>query len=145
MAAPRRWRSSIAIAIEPTRGGHAVNWLTARGPKVLELLHPGPELHLPRPRAARLVEHVQVRGGDGVGLEHRLQARGRFAAGARDRAVDHEVLDVDALRRELAGEALREAAQRELRHREGRRLRVALDARRGAGEEDRAEAARQHA
>src|SRR2546425_6797214 len=62
-----------------------------------------------------------------------------------DPAVDDEMRDVDTFRRQLARHALREAAQREFAHREGRRVRVALHARRGAGEENRARAARQHA
>ena len=44
---------------------------------------------------------------------------------------------MDALRRQLARHALREAAQREFAHREGRGQRISLDARRGAGEEHR--------
>jgi len=53
--------------------------------------------------------------------------------------------DVDTFRRELAGHALRQPAQRELAHGERSRLRIALHARRGAGEQDRAVRARQHA
>ena len=70
---------------------------------------------------------------------------GSVRPGLRMRAVDDEVGDVDALRRQLARHALRQPAQRELAHRERRRLRIALDARRGAGEQDRAVPARQHA
>ena len=62
-----------------------------------------------------------------------------------DRTVDHEVGDMDALRRQLARDALRQAAQGELAHRERRRELVALHAGRGAGEQDRALAAGQHA
>src|SRR5207247_1666371 len=46
---------------------------------------------------------------------------------------------------ELAREALRQAAQRELAHRERCGLRISLDARRGAGEEQAAAAALDHA
>src|SRR5262249_8918525 len=81
-----------------------------------------------------------------VGVE---RARGRVGrvrpARAPDPAVDHDVSDVDALRRELARHALGEAAQRELAHGEGRRLGIALDPRGGAGEQDRAVLLRQHA
>ena len=52
--------------------------------------------------------------------------------------------DVKALRLQLPRHALGQAAQAELAHREGCRLRIALHARRGAGELDRAAAARQH-
>src|SRR6185295_14331765 len=62
-----------------------------------------------------------------------------------DAAVDHEMRDVDALGPHLARQSLRQAAQRELAHGEGRRLGVALDARRGAGEEKAAALPRQHA
>ena len=51
---------------------------------------------------------------------------------------------VNALRLEFAGHALREPAQGELAHREGRRLRIALHARGRSGEEDHAFAFRQH-
>ena len=51
---------------------------------------------------------------------------------------------MDALRRQLAGDALRQPAQRELRHRERGGELVALDAGRGAGEQDRPPTARQH-
>ena len=44
-------------------------------------------------------------------------------------AVDDDMSDMDALRRQFARHALREAAQRELAHRERRRLGIALHAR----------------
>ena len=62
-----------------------------------------------------------------------------------DAAVDDDMRHVDALRLQLARHALREPAQRELAHRERRRLRIALDAGGGAGEQDRAVLAGQHA
>src|SRR6267143_6528217 len=75
---------------------------------------------------------------DLVGEEHPVRAalaRSRFACAPRDPAVDDEVRDVDALGRQLPRHALREAAQRELPHRERRRFGVALDARGRAREE----------
>src|SRR4051812_28761041 len=111
-----------------------------------EILHPRPQLHLPAPGAARLLQHAPIAGGDGVGVEHRIRSVRRvLTGGAPDATIDHEMRDVNALRRQLARHALRKAAQRELAHRERRRLRVALDAGRGAGEQDRAMLVRQHA
>jgi len=56
-----------------------------------------------------------------------------------------DVANVDAARPELARHALRERAQCMLRAREGGEVRRAAQARRGAGVEDRAPAARDHA
>src|SRR2546421_11944269 len=95
---------------------------------------------LPVPREIRL--------GDRVRAQHAVLAtrrRARIAAGALDAAVDDEVRDMDVLRTELAREALREAAQRELAHGEGRRLGVALHAGGGAGKEKRAATTLDHA
>src|SRR5204863_4621433 len=111
-------------------------------------LDPGTKFELPSPRAAVLAVHVKVVPGDLVGQQHAVLApliRARIFRRLADPAVDDEMRDVDALRRQLARHALREAAQREFAHREGRRIRVALHARRGAGEENRARAAPQHA
>ena len=66
-------------------------------------------------------------------------------ARAPDAAVDHDMGDMDALRVKLARHALGEPAQRELAHRERRRLRIALHTGRRAGEHDRAVPVRQHA
>ena len=65
--------------------------------------------------------------------------------GIADRPVDHEMGDVNALRRELPCHALGQTAQSELAHREWRRVLVALHARRGPGEEDGASTLREHA
>ena len=70
---------------------------------------------------------------------------GSAPARAADAAVDDDMGDMDALRRQFARHALRQAAQREFAHGERRRLRIALDAGRGAGEQDGAVALRQHA
>ena len=59
-------------------------------------------------------------------------------------AVDDEMRDVHALRRQFPRHALRQAAQRELAHREGRRVRIALHAGRRAGQQDRPRPARDH-
>src|SRR5262244_2136708 len=105
-----------------------------------ELLHPGAELDLPGPGAARLAVNMEVGFGDGVGIEVVVGA----AAGRADGAIDDEMRDVDVLGRELARHALGQPAKRKLAHREGRRIGVALDAGRGAGEEDAAAAGGQH-
>src|SRR3954464_7184638 len=111
-----------------------------------KLLHPGPKFYFGGPGATRLMDDVQIAGGDGIGVE---QARG-LVAGFRsarpfDAAVDHHVRDVNALRRQFARHALREAAQRELAHREGRRLSKSLHTGGRAGEQDGAVAFWQHA
>src|SRR2546427_4897849 len=114
----------------------------------LEPLDPGPQLDFPGPGAAVLSVYMQVVLRDLVGEEHPFRAalaRSRIARGPRDPAVDDEVRDVDALWGELARHALREAAQRELPHRERRRFGIALHARRGSGEENRPRAAGEHA
>jgi hypothetical protein len=96
--------------------------------------------------AAVLAVDVEIGLGDGVGLQEAVVA----ACGASgialllDAAVDDEMGDVDVLRREFPGHALGEATQPELAHGEGCGERIALDAGRGAGEEDRAVAALQH-
>ena len=61
-----------------------------------------------------------------------------------DRAVNDEMRDMDALRRKLAGDALRQPAKCELSHRERGRARVAFDAGRGARKQDGAAAVWQH-
>src|SRR5258705_13187061 len=88
--------------------------------RLLKLFHPRPHLDFPRPGAARLVDEVQERGGDRVGIEQaRGLVRGLSPPLAPDAAVDHDMPDVDALRLQLARHALREPAQRELAHGEG--------------------------
>src|ERR1700740_2127863 len=85
-------------------------------------------------------------GGSHTGVEDAAgPVRGFDSPRIADPAVDDEVADMDALRRELASDTLRETAQREFAHRKRRRQRIARDARRSAGEEDRAVAFRQHA
>src|SRR3954463_1029155 len=85
------------------------------GMTVLKLLHPRPQFQFPGPGAARLLQHVPVAQRNGVGIEHRVGPVGGFRPrSAADTAVDDEVRDVDALRRQLARHALGEAAQREL-------------------------------
>src|SRR3954447_11695143 len=111
-----------------------------------KLLHPGPQLQLPAPGAARLLQHVPVALRDGIGIEHRIRLLRRFRARyAPDAAIDHEMRDMDALRRQFARHALRQPAQCEFAHRERCGLRIALDAGRSAGEQDRAVLVRQHA
>src|SRR4029079_9512793 len=77
----------------------------------LELLDPGSQLDLPRPCVARLTRNVKVGIGDGVRVEQRVCAFGRHrSTRGPNPPVDHEVRDVDVLRRELARHALRETA-----------------------------------
>ena len=66
------------------------------------------------------------------------------AAGVANPAIDDEVRDVDPLWRQFAREALGESAQCKLAHRKRGRLRVSLDARRSAGEQNRAMSPREH-
>src|ERR1700681_4526705 len=90
-----------------------------------ELLDPRPQFQFPGPGATRLLQHVPVAQRNGVGIEHRIRPLGRLGARrAADAAIDHEMRDVNALRRQLARHALGQAAQCELTHREGGRLRV---------------------
>src|SRR5664279_2705205 len=102
-----------------------------------EPLHPGPQFDLPAPRTARLAQNAQVAERNGVRIEQRVGlVRIVGSSGAANRAVDDEVRNMDSLRRQFAGETLGESAQCELAHRERRRLRVSLHARRSAGEQD---------
>src|SRR5262249_49353539 len=56
-----------------------------------EFLHPRPQLDLPRPGAAGLMDEVHVALGDGVGVEQAVGiVRGLGAARALDAAVDHD-------------------------------------------------------
>src|SRR5580693_5296343 len=105
---------------------------------VSKLLHPWPQFHLPGPGAARLLQDAPIAFRDRVGIEHGVRAIGWVDAGrAADAAINDEMRDVNALRRQFARHALRQSAQRELAHRERRRLRIALHARGRAGEQDR--------
>src|SRR3954453_20995742 len=93
---------------------------------VLELLDPRPQLHFPGPGAARLLQHIPVTQGNGIGIEHRIRPVGRLATRcAANAAIDNEMRDVDALRSQFACHALRKPAQRELAHRKRRGLRIA--------------------
>src|SRR6266849_8912959 len=110
---------------------------TASLTRKLKLLHPRPQFQLPGPGAARLLQHVPVTEGNGVGVEHRIRPVLRFGArGASKAAVDDEMRDVNSLRRQFARHALGEPAQREFSHREGCGSRIALDAGGSAGEQD---------
>src|SRR6202011_5536255 len=85
-----------------------------------EPLDPRPELYLPGPGAARLSQDVQIGLRNGIGVEHRVGlVRSLGSARIADPAVDHEMRDVNALRREFARHALRQSTKRELAHREG--------------------------
>jgi hypothetical protein len=55
---------------------------------------------------------------------------------AANAAVDHDMADMNTLRRQLTRHALRQSAQRKLAHRKRSRLRIALYAGGSAGEND---------
>src|SRR6516225_6046358 len=60
-----------------------------------EFLHPRPQLDLPGPGAAGLMDEVHVALGDGVRIERAVGSVGRVGpARAPDAAVDHDVSDV---------------------------------------------------
>lgn len=85
------------------------------------------------PHSAKVLFRDRSRIEHGIGF-----AGGLAAGGAPNSTVDDEVRHMDPLRRQLPGHALRKAPQRELRHGEGSRLRIAFDAGRSAREKDRA-------
>src|SRR4029079_425092 len=135
----RRRRSGASPSQEAVKIGGPEN-------VALERFDPGPHLHFPRPGAAWLAQHVPVIGGDRIRVEHGV--RFVFWLGPRcaaNAAVDHEMRDVDAVRRQFAGHALRKAAQCELAHRKGGRVRIALHARRCAGKKNGAMPVWEHA
>src|SRR5439155_9237784 len=72
-----------------------------------KLLHPGPQLQLPAPGTARLLQNVPIALRDRIGIEHRIRlVRGLGTRRAADAAVDDEMRDMDAVRREFACHAL---------------------------------------
>ena len=98
-----------------------------------------------------LLMQLPVGLGDGLGAQDAVAVLERVALGkvaadelGVDRAVDHHVRDVDALRPELARHALRQRAQRVLGAGEGGEAGAAAHAGGGAGEQDGAAAARHH-
>src|SRR5579863_4708846 len=92
-------------------------------------LDPRAHLYFPRPGATVLLQQAEVSLSDGVRVERTVRPVGRIGSPrAANAAVDHDVGNMDALRRKLARQALRQATQGELAHRERRRLRITLDA-----------------
>src|SRR5262245_49870993 len=68
----------------------------------LELLHPRPHFDFPAPGTAMLHQGAPVDLGDGVGIEEAVGIVGRIRTlGAANAAVDHEMRDMEALRRQL--------------------------------------------
>src|SRR5256885_17260055 len=115
-----------------------------RKPARSEPLYPRPELYLPGPGATGLSKDLQIALCNGIGVEHRVGLVRRLdSARIADRAVDHEMGDVNALGREFACHALGKPTKGELAHREGCRLSIALDARGCARDQDRAGALRE--
>src|SRR6266436_4438474 len=91
-----------------------------------EFLHPRPQLNLPRPGAAGLMDEVYVGAGDGVGIKQAVRIVGRIRpARAFYAAVDDDMRDMNALGRKLARHALRKSTQREFPHGERWRLWIA--------------------
>src|SRR5262249_60564659 len=104
--------ATTATTIEHTRSGSRTNRAS------LEFFGPRPQCHFPRPSATRLAQHVPIVGGDRIRSEHGVWFVWRLGPPcAANAAVDHEMRDVDALRRQFAGHALCKTAQRELAHR----------------------------
>src|SRR5436309_12150584 len=97
-------------------GDRAARARARRSPCGSELLHPRPEVDFKSPRRAMLAIDVHVGLCNGIRIQHAVLATGCRAGIAclADAAVDHEMCDVDVLWAELAREALREPAQREL-------------------------------
>src|SRR4051812_37352059 len=95
-----------------------------------EPFQPRTYFNFPGPGAAFLADEVEIALGDRVRVQQAGIA-GLRPPRAADAAVDHHMRDVDALRVQLARRGLRQAAQRELAHRERRAFRVALNP--GAG------------
>src|SRR5215208_727340 len=89
---------SRAAPVSPTRPG--LGETTCTGPAgSSEPLDPGPELDLPRPGTAVLLEQMKVRTGDRVWIEHGVGCIGRlFPTGVPDRAINHDMGHVNALR-----------------------------------------------
>src|SRR4051812_41961969 len=63
-------------------------------------LHPRPHFDLPAPGAARLLQQMQIGLGDRVRIEQRVGLRRILRPPrAADAAVDHDMRDMNALRR----------------------------------------------
>src|SRR4029077_9508622 len=94
----------------------------------LKFLSPRPQFDFPRPRIARLIKDMQIALRDGIGIEQRVRLVWRLApARTADASIDHKMGDVNPLRCQFASHALCQAAQRELAHREWRRLCIAFN------------------
>src|SRR5581483_6597066 len=111
--------SGFASSMRPGMTTRESDWASS------EFFHPGPQFHFPAPGAAWLLQHAPVAERDRIRIEKRIRPVGGVCArGAADAAINDEMRDVKALRRQLALHALREPAQREFSHRERCRLRV---------------------
>src|SRR4029078_9955254 len=97
------------------------------------------------PRIARLIKDMQIALRDGIGIKQRVRLVWRLdPARTADASIDPKIGDLNPLRCQFASHALCQAAQRELAHREGRRLCIAFHTGGRAGKEDRTLLARQH-
>src|SRR5690242_3861781 len=105
----------------------------------LEPLHPWPQLDLPRPGAARLMDEVKIGGRDCLGIKQAVGCvRWLGPACAPDAAIDNDMRHVDSRGGELARHALRQPAQSEFAHGERCRLGIAFHAGGRSREENRA-------
>src|SRR4051812_40749531 len=72
-------------------------WLArAYACSILKFLHPRPHLDLPSPRAAVLLQHVEISLRDCIRIQHRVRRIRCFEmTRATNAAVDHEMRNVD--------------------------------------------------
>src|ERR1700722_4606804 len=110
----------------------------------LELLGPGTHVELVSPGAPMLTMQHQIHFGDLVWGPHAVRAETRFDIGnkcadtnAIDDAIDDHMRNVDALRTEFPGNALRGHPESPLRRGERREISTAAQTPGGAGEDDR--------
>src|ERR1700739_2748619 len=124
---------------EPTGAGEALDCFVVSLLAMTfasKLLDPRPQFQFPGPGAARLLQDIPVAQRNRIGIEHRVRPVRRLGSRcAAAGALDHEMGDMDALRRQFAGERLRKAPQAELAHCEGGGLGIALHAGGGTGEQ----------
>src|ERR1051325_11529621 len=98
-----RMHQAYSLVHFPAGSGRTIlSQIAARTSPRLEVLHPGPHLHLVGPGAGMLPDDVEIRGGDRVGIEQARGLAGRLrAALAFDAAVDDDMGHMDALGRSV--------------------------------------------
>src|SRR5258708_21849909 len=117
IAAPQRRRSAGGTAMRRSRSrarsARRQALISGQSGMALEALEPGAQLDLPGPGAAPLVVDVEIGLGDRIGLEHAVRAARagtHIATWPLDPPIDHEMRDMDVLRRQFARHALGEAS-----------------------------------